>query len=211
MATCSTPSSSTTKRRRRILQSLMICFTLAASHGGIVHTGSFSFDLFNFDFSNASTFRLADFTFAGNATPHGKLFDLTANTFDNIGRVTYKDPVRLRDNVTGEVVSFTTSFTFAISITDTNNTGDGMAFFLSHYPSSKFIPPAAGGGSLGLCTNYCLNAIHVADEDRFVAVEFDTFSNPFDPSFTNNHMGIDLNSLRSLANITLRTPASTGR
>ncbi|KAL5206163.1 hypothetical protein ABZP36_034372 [Zizania latifolia] len=159
----------------------MICFTLAASHGGIVHASSLSFD-FDFDFSNTSTFNLDDFTFNGSAAPHGRRFDLTDNSYNatlfaDVGRVTYVHPVPLRDSATGEP--------------------------LAHYPSSKSIPPASGGGALGLCTNSCLNASAVADKDRFVAVEFDTFSNPFDPNLTKDHMGIDLSSLRSLANITL--------
>lgn len=182
----------------------MICFSLAN------HAASLSF---NFDFSNASTFSLADLTTAGVAAFHGRLFDLTANAyradlFSNVGRVAYARPVPLWDNATGEVASFTTSFSFTINITDKNNKGDGMAFFLGHYPS--VLPPNSEGGALGLCTDYCVNT-SVVGEDRFVAVEFDTFNHSWDPSLTYDHMGIDVNSIKSVANISLPSFSLNGQ
>uniref|UniRef100_A0A0E0KF12 non-specific serine/threonine protein kinase n=1 Tax=Oryza punctata TaxID=4537 RepID=A0A0E0KF12_ORYPU len=200
----SSSSSSTTARRRHLLLSL-ICSAHLASHGGL-HASSAPSFVFDFDFSNASTFSLTDFDTAGVAAFHGGRFDLTANAynaslFDNVGRVSYARPVPLRDDATGEVASFTTSFTFAINITDMNNKGDGMAFFLGQFPSK--LPPLSYGGSLGLCSNFCLDASAVAGKDRFVAVEFDTFNHSFDPNRTYDHMGIDVNSVRSVAAISL--------
>ncbi|KAF0914167.1 hypothetical protein E2562_027585 [Oryza meyeriana var. granulata] len=201
MAAGNTAAAASTACRRRLLISL-IFFALFVSHGGL-HASSLYFD---FDFSNASTFSLAGFDTAGVAAFHGGLFDLTANAynaslFDNVGRVSYAHPVPLWDDATGEVASFSTSFTFVINITDMNNKGDGMAFFLGQFPST--LPPLSYGGSLGLCSNYCLNASAIAGKDRFVAVEFDTFNHSFDPSRTYDHMGIDVNSVRSVANISL--------
>jgi hypothetical protein len=80
-----------------------------------------------------------------------------------------------------------------------NNKGDGMAFFLGQRQSD--IPPRSTGGSLGLCTDPCSG--NAVGEDRFVAVEFDTFNNSWDPNRTYDHMGIDVNSIKSVANITL--------
>ncbi|XP_015696306.2 L-type lectin-domain containing receptor kinase IX.1-like [Oryza brachyantha] len=202
-------SSSTASRRRHLLLPLISFAVHLVSHGGL-HASSLPFD---FDFSNTSTFSLADFETAGIAAFHGGRFDLTANAynaslFDNVGRVSYAHPVPLRDDATGEVASFTTSFAFVINITDKNNKGDGMAFFLAHFPST--LPPLSYGGSLGLCSS-CLNASAVAGNDRFVAVEFDTFNDSFDPSLTYDHMGIDVSSLRSVANITLPSFSLNGQ
>ncbi|XP_062193255.1 L-type lectin-domain containing receptor kinase IX.1-like [Phragmites australis] len=187
---------------------LLIYFLLVASHGAL-RTASLTFD---FDFSNVSTFSLADFTIAGAAAFHGALFDLTANSYRaglnfNVGRVAYAHPVPLRDNATGQMASFTTAFSFAINITDMNNKGDGMAFFLSQYPSA--LPPNSQGAALGLCTDYCVNK--TAGEDRFVAVEFDTYNDTWDPSVTYDHMGIDVNSIVSVANISLPSFSLNGQ
>uniref|UniRef100_A0ACD5Y9A1 Uncharacterized protein n=1 Tax=Avena sativa TaxID=4498 RepID=A0ACD5Y9A1_AVESA len=74
-----------------------------------------------------------------------------------------------------------------------------MAFFLSHYPSA--IPPNSQGGALGLCRGACVDAVR--KDRRFVAVEFDTFNDSWDPSLSYDHMGIDVNSIKSVANVTL--------
>lgn len=67
----------------------------------------------------------------------------TQPIFQRKGRVWYKHPVPLWNKVTGEVASFTTSFSFNITTTNSGDyqnrssrTGDGMAFFLAPYPSS---------------------------------------------------------------------------
>ncbi|TVU09212.1 hypothetical protein EJB05_42660, partial [Eragrostis curvula] len=189
----------------------LICFLLVAAscgHGALRAASALSFDC---DFSNASTFSLADFTTAGDAELHGSLFDLTVNTFgadlsSSVGRVSYAHPVQLRDSATGEVASFTTAFSFAIHITDEKNKGDGMAFFLGGYPPA--LPANSNGGALGLCTDYCVNK--TAGKDRFVAVEFDTFNDTWDPRETYDHVGIDVSSLVSVANITLSSFSLNG-
>ncbi|XP_062194442.1 L-type lectin-domain containing receptor kinase IX.1-like [Phragmites australis] len=192
----------------RLLVLSLIYFLLVASHGAL-RADSLSFD---FDFSNPSTFNLTDFTPAGDAAFHGRFFDLTNNSYrdgiaSSVGRMAYAHPVPLRDNATGQVASFTTTFSFAIDITDRDNKGDGMAFFLSQYPS--VLPPNSGGGALGLCKNCDNNK--TAGEDRFVAVEFDTYNNTWDPSATYDHMGINVNSIVSVANISLESFSLSGQ
>jgi hypothetical protein len=168
---------------------------------------------FNFDFSNPSTFSLADFTMAGDAKFHGAFFDLTANEYraginNSVGRVSYAYPVQLRDNATGEVASFATAFSFAINVKNEYK-GDGMAFFLGRYPLAPALPPNSRGGSLGLCAHCTVNK--TAGQDRFVAVEFDTYSNNWDPDVTDDHMGIDVDSVVSVANISLPSLSLNGR
>nr|CAB3453157.1 unnamed protein product [Digitaria exilis] len=188
-----------TMSARRRLALPLISILLVAGHGA---RASLSFD---FDFSNASTFILTDLKTEGDAAFHGSLFDLTANSYSagitfSVGRVAYAHPVQLRDNATGKANSFTTAFSFAISVTDANNKGDGMAFFLGNYPSA--LPPNSQGGALGLCTaGFCANK--TAGAERFVAVEFDTFNNTWDPNMTYDHLGIDVNSIVSVSNVSL--------
>lgn len=170
-------------------------FLLVASYGSLRST-SLSFD---FDFSNNSTFSPTDITTELDAKYNGGLYDLTANATYRVGRVSYAHPVQLRDSATDEIASFTTAFSFTIIFTGGNKKGDGMAFFLSTYPS--VVPDKSQGGNLGLCNN--CNTSKAAGQQRFVAVEFDTFNNTWDPSLTNDHMGINVNLLKSQASISL--------
>lgn len=106
-----------------------------------------------------------------------------------MGRVEYTPPVQLWDKDTGgEVASFTTRFSFS------SDRGDGMAFFLASYPST--MPYMGDGGALGLTTRSYDTA--PSSVNRFVAVEFDTYVNSFDPNATDDHVGIDVNSIRSV-------------
>jgi hypothetical protein len=89
-----------------------------------------------------------------------------------------------------------------------------MAFFLGDYPSA--LPPNSDGGALGLCSrpDDCLNNRTVVggeDTDRFVAVEFDTFNDSWDPRVTYDHMGIDVNSIVSVATVTLPSFSLNGQ
>ncbi|XP_012458327.1 anti-H(O) lectin-like [Gossypium raimondii] len=66
--------------------------------------------------------------------------------------------------------------------------GDGFAFFIA--PNGSKIPPNSGGGHLGLQSYGIVNS-------PFVAVEFDTFDNPWDPFGLSAHVGIGLNSIET--------------
>uniref|UniRef100_J3MWN7 non-specific serine/threonine protein kinase n=1 Tax=Oryza brachyantha TaxID=4533 RepID=J3MWN7_ORYBR len=117
----------------------------------------------------------------------------------NTGRASYSRPLPLWDNATGELASFTSNFTFQLRLINETiypncKTGDGMAFFLAHYPSR--LPTGSYGSNLGLFNDTSYRA--AAGENRVVAVEFDTFYNEnWDPSAY--HVGIDVNSIISTA------------
>ena len=99
------------------------------------------------------------------------------------------ESVRLWDGDTGEVASFTTRFSFVINPPPPlgiNNKGTGTAFFLAAYPSS--LPAESAAYNMGL-TNQAPDA-GAPGNARFVAVEFD-------------HVGIDVNSIRSVATLSL--------
>ncbi|CAL4979789.1 unnamed protein product [Urochloa decumbens] len=160
---------------------------------------------FNLAFSNASSYNAGDLRFEGNASVHGSLFDLTCHSFGEsvegcIGRMSYNHPVPFHDGTTP--ASFDTSFTFVIKPNNLPAPGDGLAFFLSGYPSS--LPPDTNGGTLGLIGG---NTVAYGS-GQFVAVEFDTYQNEDwgDPS--DNHIGIDINTLRSVNTTDLNTTAS---
>ncbi|XP_059071067.1 L-type lectin-domain containing receptor kinase IX.1-like [Cryptomeria japonica] len=112
----------------------------------------------------------------------------------SVGWATYNQSVPLWDNSSGALASFTSHFQFLIR-NSSSNSADGLTFFIAPF---NFKPPANSWGEwLGLF-NLTTNGIL---SNQVVAVEFDTFQNSFDPD--DNHVGIDVNSAVSVANVSL--------
>uniref|UniRef100_A0A2N9FY46 non-specific serine/threonine protein kinase n=1 Tax=Fagus sylvatica TaxID=28930 RepID=A0A2N9FY46_FAGSY len=120
----------------------------------------------------------------------------------SVGRAIYNERVHLWDNNTGRLTDFTTHFSFIIKAVN-KNSADGLAFFIAPFGSN--IPVDLAGGYLGLFSRG--SAINDT-ENKIVAVEFDTFRNDWDPS--DNHVGIDVNSLVSKANVTWNISFNNG-
>jgi hypothetical protein len=109
--------------------------------------------------------------------------------------MSYNHPVPFYDTRTREVASFSTRFNFVIKVFNQSFAADGMAFFLSSFPS--VLPPDSGGSTLGLHGGDGMNA---KGTDRIIAVEFDKFRNYYDPS--PDHIAIDINTVKASANTT---------
>ncbi|GFP86855.1 L-type lectin-domain containing receptor kinase ix.1 [Phtheirospermum japonicum] len=126
---------------------------------------------------------------------------------DRAGRATYIDPLHLWDRASRNLTDFTTRFSFVIDSGGSNNYGDGLAFFLA--PNGSSIQPWSYGGSLGIGNSSgTLNS----SQYSFVAVEFDTYRNSlFDPVSYAPHIGINVNSMRSLNTTTWRNNITLGR
>ncbi|XP_044969053.1 L-type lectin-domain containing receptor kinase IX.1-like [Hordeum vulgare subsp. vulgare] len=152
---------------------------------------------FSFDFTNNSNYRHDDLKFEGHAVAQTQLVDL--GTCDGssdcmrVGRVSYAHPVPFYDSTTGggEMASFQTRFTFGILSNNKNAKGEGMAFFLAYFNSTFQGDSSSGSGGLGLMVGDGASL----DTDQFVAVEFDTFQDTWDP--IGDHIGIDINSVAS--------------
>ncbi|CAN6195618.1 unnamed protein product [Urochloa humidicola] len=189
---------------------LWLCYLLLPS----LHLPCGSSLSFDFNFSQPGGYNADNFTFLGDAYFDSQVIELTRNdrsksSNSSVGRASYKQPVAIWDEVTGELASFTTTFSMQIELDKINTvtSGDGMAFFLAHYPSS--IPSSSAGGNLGLF-GQGLPSTNATGDDRVVAVEFDTFLNKqFDAS--GNHMGIDINSLVSKVYANTTLPAGGGQ
>ncbi|KAL3720696.1 hypothetical protein ACJRO7_005500 [Eucalyptus globulus] len=118
--------------------------------------------------------------------------------FNQSGRVLFKDSFKLHDKG-ARVASFNTSFFINIqklSITSGHGEGhgEGMAFMIA---PDLGLPPGSQGQYLGL-TNVTTDGNAT---NRLVAIEFDTFKQDFDPD--DNHIGLNINSVKSKKNVSL--------
>ncbi|KAI5002133.1 hypothetical protein ZWY2020_026783 [Hordeum vulgare] len=175
---------------------LLLCYSIWSLHlPRATLSISFSPDLSDPDYD------AQDFFFQGDAyyDTQSHMIQLTRNGVgrdnrNSVGRAYLATPVPLWDTVTGELARFTTSFTFQIP--PSNDTGDGLTFFLGHYPPPSIpnVKRDMGGGNLGLF-NTSLGTVATGD-DRVVAVEFDTYFN-LGIDHSGSHMGIDVNSIVS--------------
>uniref|UniRef100_UPI003BEF4C84 Seed leukoagglutinin n=1 Tax=Maackia amurensis TaxID=37501 RepID=UPI003BEF4C84 len=114
----------------------------------------------------------------------------------SVGRALYAAPVRIWDNTTGSVASFSTSFTFVVKAPNPDITSDGLAFYLA--PPDSQIPSGSVSKYLGLFNNSNSDS-----SNQIVAVEFDTYFghsyDPWDPNY--RHIGIDVNGIESIKTV----------
>ncbi|KNA18006.1 hypothetical protein SOVF_074680 [Spinacia oleracea] len=172
-----------------------------------VQSLNFSFPSFNPNTPNI--------TYRNDSTPTNGAIQLTINRAvgslsGSVGRASYNHPVRLWDQSSNRTTNFTTHFSFDIIqvIPDPNYYGDGIAFFIAPFDDSANAPADSFGGCLGLIGRGQDESCNSTTEYPFVAVEFDTFHNAWDPGESgapsNDHVGINVNSVFSRTNFRLR-------
>jgi serine/threonine protein kinase len=124
--------------------------------------------------------------------PNGLLV-LSNGTSQMAGRAFHPAPVRLRDRPGGAVRSFSAAFVFAIVSNFTVLSDNGMAFVVA--PSTRLSAFNAGQylGVLNVTDNG-------RDSNRVLFVELDTMLNPEFQDMNSNHVGVNVNSMRSLHN-----------
>ncbi|CAL9156310.1 unnamed protein product [Musa hybrid cultivar] len=175
---------------------LLFCFSTM-----IACTSSLSF---NFSSFNQDT--MSKMTVQGNVVINDTTILLTKDgaNMASVGRVLYNEALLLWDSKTGELTDFTTQFAFLIQSHE-ENYADGLAFFLTANSSSSGTPVYSEGGYLGLFSNSTI----INSTINAVAVEFDTFSNEWDPK--REHLGIDVNSIKSSATVFWNASVKVGR
>ncbi|KAG5010471.1 hypothetical protein JHK87_018986 [Glycine soja] len=130
--------------------------------------------------------------FSGKARRDNDVINLTRSEPDSYGRVTYYELLHLWDKNSEKVTDFTTHFSFTINTPNKTHHGDGITFFLAHpdFPQSDI-----DGSGIGLASREQLKNLNFVKDYPFVAVEFDTFVNDWDPKY--DHVGIDVNSINT--------------
>uniref|UniRef100_J3MUE2 non-specific serine/threonine protein kinase n=1 Tax=Oryza brachyantha TaxID=4533 RepID=J3MUE2_ORYBR len=170
---------------------------------------------------NATTFSFSSFpvdvrgvnvTVVGDADVNGDALQITPDTLNDAsryltnksGRVLYATPFRLWRREGGgaangaggkKVASFSTVFTINVFRPNGTVPGEGFAFIIA--PSAAAPPAGSAGGFLGL-TNAATDGNAA---NQIVAVELDTEKQPYDPD--DNHIGLDVNGVVSVANASL--------
>ncbi|GAA0178731.1 hypothetical protein LIER_42186 [Lithospermum erythrorhizon] len=122
-------------------------------------------------------------------TPNGLLM-LTNDTKQKTGHAFYPNPIKFKNTQDGSSSSFSTSFVFGIISEYPTLSGHGIAFVIA---PTRGLPGASASQYLGL-----FNISNDGNATNFVvAVELDTIENTELGDINNNHVGIDINSLRS--------------
>ncbi|KAI8532451.1 hypothetical protein RHMOL_Rhmol11G0215300 [Rhododendron molle] len=113
------------------------------------------------------------------------------NLMQQVGKATYIRQLDLWDETTQKSADFNTHFVFAIDSFGSESFADGLTFFLA--PEALQRPTL--GGAMGLP----IDPTTLQNTGSFVAVEFDTFRNDWDPVDISpvTHVGINVNSLNS--------------
>ncbi|XP_055811136.1 L-type lectin-domain containing receptor kinase S.4 [Solanum dulcamara] len=119
---------------------------------------------------------------------------LTDETSRVVGHAFYKNPIRFKNSQSGKVSSFSTAFAFGIVPEYAKLGGHGFAFTISRTKEMKGVFPSQ---YLGL-----LNSGDVGNFSNHVfAVEFDTVQDFEFGDISDNHVGIDMNDLKSNASV----------
>ena len=168
-----------------LLASFHITFTLLLVV--ISHAAPLAFNYHNFsDTKNTLTFK-------GDVYQERGVLQLTKYYNHSLGRVIYYKKLHLWDRNTGKVTDFTTHFSFSINTPNKSAGGSGITFYLAE-PNFPLPVPVRGGG-IGLVSPGQLADSNYTNEHPFVAVEFDTFGNDWDPPY--DHVGIDVKDIRT--------------
>ncbi|KAF8409853.1 hypothetical protein HHK36_002371 [Tetracentron sinense] len=148
------------------------------------------------------------FTAVGDASINGGALQITPDSVnDNFsllnksGRVMFSTPFKLWEKTASSnhtssdtVASFNSTFLINIFRKENWTGGEGLAFVIAPDLS---IPSGSDGGWLGLT-----NATTDGDpSNQIVAIELDTVKQEFDPD--DNHIGLDINSVRSNKTVSL--------
>ncbi|KAE8660904.1 L-type lectin-domain containing receptor kinase VII.1 [Hibiscus syriacus] len=142
--------------------------------------------VYNTDFNSTNLFTFGDATIDSSS-----ILSLTNATF-SIGRALYPLKIPVKSSNSSKVLPFSTSFIFAISPLKGFLPGHGFAF--------AFLPSAGISGASSAQNLGLFNFTNNGDPNSSIfGVEFDVFANQEFDDINDNHVGVDLNSLKSVA------------
>ncbi|XP_020220922.1 L-type lectin-domain containing receptor kinase VII.1 [Cajanus cajan] len=126
----------------------------------------------------------------GNATIDSRILTLTHNQTFSIGRALYREKIPTKKPNSSYVYPFSTSFIFAMAPYEDTLPGHGLVFIFTPVTGIHGTSSAQHLGLFNLTNNG--NA-----GNHVFGVEFDVFMNQEFDDINANHVGIDINSLKS--------------
>ncbi|XP_059647951.1 L-type lectin-domain containing receptor kinase IX.1-like [Cornus florida] len=159
---------------------------------------NFSFPTITQDLKNVKIFNY------GSANISEQGIQLTGRDVLKAGRAMYGEYLHLWDKASGNLADFDTHFSFVIDSEGRQVYGDGLVFFLFPLFPNFSIILSTEAGALGLPIDRATVGLPVDPfitnaKTPFVAVEFDTYKNHWDPyNKSDIHVGINVNSLSSV-------------
>lgn len=137
-----------------------------------------------------NSFNSSSISLYGNATIESHILTLTNETVFSIGRALYPAKIATKQAASSYVLPFSTSFIFAMAPNKKYQPGHGIVFL---FVPGTGIEGAEASQNLGLLnlTNNGLPGNHL------FGVEFDVFKNEEFKDISDNHVGLDVNSLVS--------------
>ena len=172
------------RRRTKTLTMYLRLVTLLSLLASLASGEDVSFTYNGFQTAaNLSLDGLAQFT------PNGLLI-LTNRTKQETGHAFYSHPIRFKNSSNAPAFSFSTTFVFAIHPQYPTLSGHGIAFVIA---PTRGLPGALPSQHLGLFSD----ANNGNSTNHIVAVELDTIQNEELGDINDNHVGIDINGLKS--------------
>ncbi|KAF8413872.1 hypothetical protein HHK36_001866 [Tetracentron sinense] len=138
-------------------------------------------------------FDSSDLLIYGNATLESRVLTVTNDTTFSIGRALYQSKIPTKSPNSSAVLPFSTSFIFSIAPSKSKNIlpGHGLVFI--------FVPSTGIDGSSSAQHLGLFNRTNDGDSNNHVfGIEFDVFENQEFNDRSDNHVGIDVNSLTSV-------------
>lgn len=135
-------------------------------------------------------FKQSDVLIFGNATIESRILTLSNDSTFSIGRALYHSKIVTKEPNSSKVLPFSTSFIFAMAPYRDRLPGHGIVFL--------FVPHTGIDGTTSSQNLGFLNFTNNGNPNNHVfGVEFDVFKNQEFDDINDNHVGIDVNSLRS--------------
>jgi hypothetical protein len=159
---------------------------------------TFSFTIAQFDEENQNLFLNGDASTSGGILRLTKTDQYGKPLQNSVGRATHFTPIHIWDKASGELADFSVDFSFIVNTNGSRLHGDGFTFFIA--PSHFELPKNSSGGYLGL---FNPETAHVPAQNPIIAIEFDSFTNGWDPATPSQfpHIGIDVGSIDSVATV----------
>ncbi|KAF7805939.1 putative L-type lectin-domain containing receptor kinase VII.2 [Senna tora] len=142
--------------------------------------------VYNTNFNSTNTL------LSGNASIQSSILTLTNTSYFSIGRAFFPSKIPTKPSNSSSPLPFFTSFIFSIAPSQDLLPGHGFVFILS---------PSAG--TTGVSSSQHLGFVNFTNDgnpnNHVFGIEFDVFKNQEFNDIDDNHVGVDVNSLTSIA------------